>query len=121
MATTAKDFKVKNGLIVEGAQGTINGYNILTESQDGIDFIVDQIGGTATPNNTPDTVVKRDGSGNFAAGVITADLTGDVTGTVSDISNHDTDDLSEGTNNKYFSDTLARDLICLKLNQLHHQ
>jgi hypothetical protein len=108
MATTAKDFKVKNGLIVEGAQGTINGYNILTESQDGIDFIVDQIGGTATPNNTPDTVVKRDGSGNFAAGVITADLTGDVTGTVSDISNHNTDDLSEGTNNKYFSDTLAR-------------
>jgi hypothetical protein len=29
---------------------------------------------------TADTVVKRDGSGNFAAGIITADLTGDVTG-----------------------------------------
>jgi hypothetical protein len=80
MATVTKDFKVKNGLIVEGSSGTINGYNILTESQDGIDFIVDQIGGTSTPLNTPDTVVKRDGSGNFAAGVITADLTGDVTG-----------------------------------------
>ncbi len=80
MATVTKDFKVKNGLIVEGSSGTINGYNILTESQDGIDFIVDQIGGTSTPLNTPNTVVKRDANGNFAAGVVTADLTGDVTG-----------------------------------------
>ena len=103
MATLAKDFKVKNGLIVEGSNGTINGYNILTESQDGIDFIVDQIGGTATSTNTPDTVVKRDGSGNFAAGTITAD----ITGTVSDISNHDTDDLAEGTTNKYFATSLV--------------
>jgi len=108
MATTVKDFKVKNGLIVEGAQGTINGYNILTESQDGIDFIVDQIGGTATPNNTPDTVVKRDGSGNFAAGEITADLVGNVTGQVSDISNHYTDGLAEGLVNLYFTDGRAK-------------
>ncbi len=103
MATNNKDFKVKNGLVVEGAQGTINGYNILTESQDGIDFIVDQIGGTATSTNTPDTVVKRDSNGDFAAGTITAD----ITGTVSDISNHDTDDLVEGTTNKYFSTSLV--------------
>lgn len=71
MATLNKNFKVKSGLVVEGATGTINGYNILTESQDGIDFIVDQIGGTATPVNTPDTVVKRDGNGDFAAGTVT--------------------------------------------------
>jgi hypothetical protein len=32
MATVAKDFKVKNGLIVEGSTGTINGSNILTEA-----------------------------------------------------------------------------------------
>lgn len=30
--------------------------------------------------NTADTVVKRDGSGNFSAGTITASLTGNVTG-----------------------------------------
>jgi hypothetical protein len=80
MATVNKDFKIKSGLIVEGANGTINGYNILTESQDSIDFIVDTIGGTATSLNTPNTVVKRDGSGNFAAGTITADIVGNLTG-----------------------------------------
>ena len=108
MATVAKDFKIKNGLIVEGTTGTINNYDILTKDPDDIDYIIDQVGGDATSDNTPNTLVKRDGSGNFAAGVITADLTGDVTGTVSDISNFDTDDLTEGTNNKYYSDTLAR-------------
>lgn len=82
MATLNKDFKVKSGLVVEGASGTINGFNILTEAQASIDFIVDTIGGTATSDNTPDTVVKRDGSGDFAANVITADIVGNLTGDV---------------------------------------
>ncbi len=38
-------------------------------------------------------------------------LTGDVTGTVSDISNHDTDDLAEGSTNQYFTNALARSAI----------
>ncbi len=109
MATVVKDFKIKNGLIVEGTTGTIDGQDILTKKQDDQDYIVGLIGGTSTPNNTPDTVVKRDGSGNFAAGTITADIVGDVTGTVSDISNHDTNDLSEGTTNKYFTNQRALD------------
>jgi hypothetical protein len=103
MATVNKDFKIKSGLVVEGTTGTINGYDILTESQGSIDFIVSTIGGTATAVNTPNTVVKRNGDGDFAAGVVTADLIGDVTGQVSDISNHNTDDLTEGTSNKYFT------------------
>jgi hypothetical protein len=44
MATTNKDFKVKYGLIVEGAQGTINNQTILTEV-DGDAYILDLIGG----------------------------------------------------------------------------
>lgn len=36
----------------------------------------------ATNLNTASAIVKRDGSGNFTAGTITADLTGDVTGDV---------------------------------------
>jgi hypothetical protein len=47
MATTNKSFKVKNGLIVEGTTGTINGANILTESQAGDDYILDLVGGVA--------------------------------------------------------------------------
>jgi hypothetical protein len=44
MATNNKDFKVKHGLIVEGAQGTINTHTILTEV-DGDAYILDLIGG----------------------------------------------------------------------------
>jgi hypothetical protein len=71
------------------------------------------VGGSATSANEANTVVKRDAFGNFAAGEITASLegnvTGDVTGTVSDISNHNTDGLTEGALNKYFTETRARD------------
>ena len=80
MATVTKDFKVKNGLIVEGTTGTINNHDILTKKQDDQDYIVGLIGGTSTSANTADTVVKRDANGDFAAGVVTADLVGDVTG-----------------------------------------
>ena len=32
MATADKDFKIKNGLVVQGATATVNGYNVLTEN-----------------------------------------------------------------------------------------
>jgi hypothetical protein len=105
MATVNKDFKIKSGLIVEGTTATVNGHDILTKKQADQDYIVGLIGGTATSANTPNTVVKRDANGDFAAGTITADLTGQV----SDISNHDTDDLGEGTTNKYFTNQRALD------------
>jgi len=45
MATVNKNFRIKNGLIVEGTSGTINGQNILTET--GSDqYILDLVGGT---------------------------------------------------------------------------
>ncbi|MFC1842388.1 beta strand repeat-containing protein [Candidatus Dependentiae bacterium] len=37
----------------------------------------------ATSTNTPNTIVRRDGSGDFTANTITADLTGDVVGNLS--------------------------------------
>jgi hypothetical protein len=109
MATVNKDFKIKSGLIVEGTTATVNGFDVLTKKQADQDYIVDLIGGTADSANVANAVVKRDGNGNFAATQITADLVGDVTGQVSDISNHDTDDLSEGTSNKYFTNQRALD------------
>lgn len=108
MATVSKNFKVKNGLIVEGSTATVNGYDLLKKSSADETYITNLVGGTGTSANTADTLVKRDGSGNFSAGVITADLTGDVTGTVSSLSNHDTDDLSEGSSNQYFTDARAK-------------
>ena len=105
MATVNKDFKIKSGLIVEGTTATVNGHDVLTKKQADQDYIVGLIGGTATSANTPNTVVKRDANGDFAAGTITADITGQV----SDISNHDTDDLAEGANRLYFTNQRALD------------
>ena len=70
----------------------------------------------ATNANTASKIVQRDGSGNFSAGTITAslsgnvtgDVTGSVTGTVSSIANHDTDALSEGASNLYYTDARVR-------------
>jgi hypothetical protein len=112
MATVVKDFKVKAGLVVEGANATVGGFDVLKKSTEDDNYIIGLIGGSATSEATPETVVLRDEEGSFAANVVTADLignvAGDVTGTVSDISNHDTGDLSEGSN-KYFTDQRALD------------
>lgn len=45
---------------------------------------------------------------DIQAAMFHGDLTGDVTGTVSDISNHDTDALAEGSSNLYFTQARAR-------------
>ena len=78
MATVNKDFKIKSGLVVEGSSATVGGYDVLTKKPADDTYIVGLIGGTATSANTANTVVKRDGSGNFAAGTITAGLTGNA-------------------------------------------
>jgi hypothetical protein len=94
-----------------------NGANavLYIESMEGGSAAIHAVGGkkftaavdAATDANTASTIVKRDASGNFSAGTITAT----VTGTVSDISNHDTDDLDEGATNQYFTEARARDSI----------
>lgn len=71
MATVNKNFKVKHGLVVEGTTGTINGEDILTKSEADINYIIDQVGGSGTSENTPDTLVLRDENGNFDAGTVT--------------------------------------------------
>ena len=74
MATVNKDFKVKNGLVVEGTTGTINGYNILTESQDSQDFIIDIIGGETLITSVNSTQLEVvDGELAVKSGVFDAD------------------------------------------------
>ena len=65
-------------------------------------YYTDIVDGAASAN-TVNKLVLRDASGNFSAGTITATLTG----TVSDISNHSTDTLSEGSTNLYYTDARA--------------
>ena len=49
---------------------------------DGSEFYTATASSVSASTNTPNTVALRDGSGNFAAGTITAALTGNVTGNV---------------------------------------
>lgn len=71
MATVVKDFKIKSGLIVEGTTGKINNFDILTKKQADQDYIIGLIGGSSDSANTPNTVVKRNANGDFAAGTVT--------------------------------------------------
>jgi len=72
MATVVKDFKIKSGLVVEGANATVGGYDVLKkENAADEQYIINLAGGGAESANVPNKVVKRDASGNFAAGDIT--------------------------------------------------
>ena len=85
MATVNKNFRVKNGLVVEGTTGTINGSDIITE-----DILT---GGTQTNIS----VTYADGVINFAA--------------ENGVADSDTDDLVEGTTNLYYTDTRVKNVI----------
>ncbi len=86
------------GITVDGANATIT-YASATDSWDFNKDVSISGGLTLTDSLTAPTFV--------------GDLTGDVTGTVSDISNHDTDALAEGATNLYFTDARARSAVSL--------
>ena len=69
----------------------------------------------ATSVNTASKLVLRDSSGNFAAGNITASLTG----TVSTLSNHNTGGLAEGSN-LYYTDARVATLTDTILSHSNH-
>ena len=113
-----------NDLVVDGNL-TVNGD---TTTLNTATLSVEDLNITVAKNATNST--QADGAGLTVAGAnanFTYSTTGDrfnmnknlaatgfignVTGQVSDISNHNTDALSEGTTNKYFSNTLARQAI----------
>ncbi len=100
IADGAADAAAANGagITVDGANATIT-YASATDSWNFNKDVSIDGGLTITDSLTAPTFV--------------GDLTGDVTGTVSDISNHNTDALAEGTTNQYFTDTRARNAVSL--------
>lgn len=101
-AKTDDALYIKNDADIETAIGVSNAIDVLTGDVSAtgpgtVAATVNTVGGetaadiatsvndtqAATSSNTPSTIVKRDGSGNFSAGTITASLTGNVTGNVS--------------------------------------
>jgi hypothetical protein len=87
MATVNKDFRVKHGLVVEGTNATVNGSDIITE-----DAITGGTQTNITVTYNPTTKVV-----DFVAENGVADST--------------TDNLTEGSTNKYFTDERAQDAI----------
>ena len=133
---TFNDVTVSGDLTVNGTLTTINSTD-LTVTDKNI-TIADGAANAAAANgagitvdgaNATITYANADDSWNFnkdvnitgglsitsslTAPTFVGDLTGDVTGTVSDISNHNTDALVEGSSNLYFTDTRARSAVSL--------
>jgi len=65
MATVNKDFKIKQGLIVEGQTGKINNFDILTKKQDDQDYIIDLIGGETLVKSVSGNL-SVDGAGDLS-------------------------------------------------------
>lgn len=87
MATVTKDFRIKSGLVVEGANATVNGSDLITE-----DAIT---GGTQT--NISVTYNPTTKTVNFVA--------------ENGVADSNTDQLSEGTTNLYFTNERAQDAV----------
>ena len=99
--------------------------NMTTHGLDG-DFNVDPTDNTLVVNSTNNRVgigsatptTTLDITGTATATAFSGPLTGNVTGTTSSISNHDTDALSEGSTNLYFTNARADARAQLKIDAL---
>ncbi len=126
---TFNDLVVSGDLTVSGTTTTLNTETLTVD--DNIIVLNNNVTGSPTENagieiergsSTNKTLIWNEtddkwtvGSERFDAGSIystfTGNLTGDVTGTVSSIANHDTDSLSEGSSNLYFTDERVDDRV----------
>lgn len=82
-----------NGIVVKtGADSSVNrsiavsGVGLTVQNASG-DIGNPTVVSNATPSNTPSTIVARDASGNFSAGIISASFVGNVTGNASTVTN----------------------------------
>ena len=75
MATENRDFRVKNGLVVEGSSATVNGNNILTTASS-----LDSLGDVVITSATTDQVLKFNGTNWINATDATGGGGGDLNG-----------------------------------------
>lgn len=94
-AGAAASFALSDHVHAHGNQTSGSLHAVVTSLVNGFMITTDKIKLDAATNlNTPSTIVMRDASGNFSAGMITANLTGNVTGNVSGSSGTFTGSLS---------------------------
>jgi hypothetical protein len=94
MATVNKDFRIKNGLVVEGSTATVNGQNVLTEASTSFlaEYVADTVGAMVSGNTESGiTVSYQDGDNtlDFDVADFTITLGGDLSGsvTITDLAN----------------------------------
>jgi hypothetical protein len=109
MATVDKNFKVKHGLVVEGTTATVNGEDIITTGS-----TTDDLGEGTTNKYYSTTQAKSDAADLLTGATLTnITITGDETGLTitaeNGVADATTDDLDEGTTNKYYADSLVDD------------
>ena len=109
MATVDKDFRVKNGLVVEGTTATVNGEDVITtgDTTDNLDE-----GSTNlyfTDERAQDAVATAIGNGSHTNITITYDDEANSLSFEGSTPISTTDDLTEGSTNLYFTDQRALD------------
>jgi hypothetical protein len=78
MATVDKNFRIKNGLVIEGSTATLNGNNILSEDA-GDSYILNLVGGATLVKSVDTDVFTVDNAGNLTINVNTFDSYGSAT------------------------------------------
>jgi hypothetical protein len=115
MATVNKDFRIKAGLVVEGTTATVDGEDIittgsttddLTEGSSNLYYTTARAKGDAADLLVNATKTNITITGNEDGLTITAE-----NGGIQDLTGFDTDDLTEGTTNLYFTDSRAVDAV----------
>lgn len=113
MATVDKDFRVKHGLVVEGTTATVNGEDVITTGS-----TTDNLGEGTTNLYYTEGRAKTDAAELLTGATLTnITITGNgdgltitaENGGIQDLTGFDTDDLTEGTTNKYFTNQRALD------------
>jgi len=111
MATVDKNFKIKNGLVVEGTTATVNGSNVITAANTTDDITEGSTKLFFTDERAQDAFAALLAGGTQTNISVTYD---DANGTISFVAENGvgdstTDDLSEGSTNLYFTDQRALD------------
>jgi hypothetical protein len=121
MATVAKNFRVKNGLVVEGTTATVNGNNILTTANSTSD-LVEGSNLYFTDERVQDAVnslISAGSHGNIT--IAYDDEANSLSFTVDQALIPDTDALSEGSTNLYYTDERVQDAVNALIGAGTHQ
>ena len=103
MATVDKNFRIKNGLVVEGATATVNGNNVVTDADDS-----DILSEGSTNLFYTDDRVKDVLTGSTQTNISITEVDGDLVITAENgVDDSTTDDLDEGETNLYFTNERA--------------